>query len=323
MLVAARRYHLGQTHTDPLTIDGMPAPPEEDGAFDWVGLCEPDEVEMARVMRQYDLHPLAVEDALNPRQLPKVDVYGQQLFVVARTAALGPGDVIAYGQTAFFLADDFLITVRFGASRSHDVVRRELESRADRLAEGPDYALHAVLDHIVDGYLPIMDELEEIAQSLEESAIDTFPDQPTIRRIFRLRRQLRRFERVIGPMVDVCERLATQELPAIDPTARVWMRDVHDHVRRVMARLQGLKETLVAIVETASLLEQHRQGDMTRQLASWAAILAVPTAIAGIYGMNFDFMPELKWHYGYFAALSAIFASCGGLWWRFRQIGWL
>jgi len=158
---------------------------------------------------------------------------------------------------------------------------------------------------------------------MEERAIDEFPEQATIRRIFRLRRQLRRFERVVGPMEEVCERLAVTDLPYIDSSAHIWFRDVLDHVRRTMARMGGLKETLASIVETAALLEAHRAGEMTRQLASWAAILAVPTAIAGIYGMNFDIMPELRWKYGYFIIVGGMFAICSGLWLRFRRIGWL
>jgi magnesium transporter len=158
---------------------------------------------------------------------------------------------------------------------------------------------------------------------MEERAIDAFPEPSTIRRIFRLRRQLRRFERLIGPMREVCERLATTPLPAVDPSAQIWFRDVFDHVQRSLTRMRGLKETLDSIVETASLLEQHRQGTMTRQLAAWAAILAVPTAIAGIYGMNFDVMPELRWRYGYFAVVGVIAAICAGLFLRFRRIGWL
>jgi magnesium transporter len=275
------------------------------------------------VRRQYGLHPLAVEDALNPRQLPKVEIYGQQLFVVARTAALGEREEIVYGQTAFFLGKDFIVSVRFGSTRAHTDLRRELESDADHLSEGPDYVLHAVLDFIVDGYQPIADALEDIAQGIEEAAIDEFPEQDTIRRIFRLRRQLRRYERVIGPMEEMVERLVQADLPTIEASSRIWFRDVLDHVRRVMARMRGLKETLAAIVETASLLEQHRQGEMTRQLAAWAAILAVPTAIAGIYGMNFEYIPELHWHYGYYFVWAMILGTCGGLYWRFRAIGWL
>ena len=324
MIVAAHRYTAGKAHDVALEIDGVHRPCEAPGSFDWVGLCEPDAAEMELVRRQYGLHPLAVEDALNPRQLPKVDIYGRQLFVVARTAALAEdGETIAYGQTAFFLGADFVISVRFGSTRAHRDLRRGLESDAERLAEGADYVLHAVLDFIVDGYMPIMDRLEDVAQAMEESAIDEFPEQAVIRRIFRLRRQLRRFERVIGPMEEMVERLAQADLPMVDPSARIWFRDVLDHVRRVMARMRGLKETLAAIVETASLLEQHRQGEMTRQLAAWAAILAVPTAIAGIYGMNFEYIPELRWHYGYYLVWAVILSICGGLFWRFRRIGWL
>ena len=324
-IIAARRYANGQVHLVDIPLDGEPRGGGlfAGGAFDWIGLCEPSPAEMDLVRRQYGLHPLAVEDALNPRQLPKVEIYGKQLFVVARTAALGDREEIVYGQTAFFLGKDFIVSVRFGSTRAHSDLRRELESDAERLSEGPDYVLHAVLDFIVDGYQPIADALEEIAQGIEESAIDEFPEQDTIRRIFRLRRQLRRYERVIGPMEEMVERLVQADLPTIDPAARIWFRDVLDHVRRVMARMRGLKETLAAIVETASLLEQHRQGEMTRQLAAWAAILAVPTAIAGIYGMNFEYIPELHWHYGYYFVWALILSVCGGLYWRFRRIGWL
>lgn len=322
-IIAARRYSNGTAHDNALLLDGMPATELPPHSFDWIGLCEPSEAEMDLVRQQYGLHPLAVEDALNPRQLPKVEIYGKTLFVVARTADLLVGEDIAYGQTAFFVGPGFLISVRFGSTRAHTELRQQLETQAERLAEGPDYVLHAVLDFIVDGYLPLLDGLDNIAQEMEEAAIDVFPEQSVIRRIFRLRRQLRRFERVIGPMEEMVERLVIAELPCIDPGARIWFRDVLDHVRRAMARMRSLKETLAAIVETASLLEQHRQGEMTRALAAWAAILAVPTAIAGIYGMNFDYLPELHWRYGYFAVWGVILTICGGLWLRFRSIGWL
>ncbi len=291
--------------------------------FDWIGLADPKPEELELVRSQFGLHPLAVEDALHPDQTPKVEVYGKQLFIVARTAAIEEGENIGYGQTALFLGRDFVVSVRFGSNRAYNALRQRLEGDPERLAEGPDYVVHAILDFIVDGYQPIMDRLEASVQAMEEGAINVFPEQSTIRRIFRQRRQLRRFQRTIGPMAEVCERLTTTELPAIDPAARIWFRDVQDHVRRTMARMDGLKETLASIVETASLLEAHRQGEMTRQLAAWAAILAVPTAIAGIYGMNFDVMPELRWRYGYFIVVGVIGVICGGLWLRFRKIGWL
>ena len=322
-VIAARRYTAGKPAKDAIAIDGVERTLQPPHGFDWVGLAEPTLAEMDLIRRQYGLHQLAVEDSLNPNQLPKVEVYGKQLFLVARTAMMEGGENISYGQTAIFLGTDFIITVRFGSYRDHGAVRQRLEANAERLSEGPDFVAHAILDFIADGYQPIMDELETSVQTMEERAIQSFPDPSTIRRIFRLRRQIRRFERIVGPMEEVCERLATHELLAVDQSARIWFRDVLDHVRRSLTRMIGLKETLASIVETASLLEQHRQGVMTRQLAAWAAILAVPTAVAGIYGMNFDIMPELRWQYGYFAVLGAIAAICGGLWLRFHKIGWL
>lgn len=325
-IIAARRYTMGQAHSADVAVSGEPAsegslPP---GCFDWIGLCDPTAEEMARIGRQFGLHPLAIEDALHPRQLPKVDIYGKQLFVVARTASLVPGgDEIAYGQTTFFLGEQFIVSVRLGSARAHVDLRRMLEADAEHLAEGTDYVLHAVLDFLVDGYLPIADQFEEVALEIEEAAIDQFPRPETIRRIFRLRRELRRFERIIAPMEAMVARLVEAELPAIDPSARIWFRDVLDHVRRAMARMRGLKETLAVTVETAGLLEQYRQGVITRQLAAWAAILAVPTAIAGIYGMNFDYLPELHWQLGYPMVWTVIVTICGGLLWRFRRIGWL
>lgn len=322
-IIASHRYSGGLASSDPIPLDGAPRQGVPKGAFDWIGLAEPSAEEMELARRQFGLHPLAVEDALSPTQMPKIEVYGQHLFIVARTAAIHEGEKIGFGQTALFLGPDFVLTVRFGSDRAHTALRKRLELDAERLAEGPDYVAHAILDYIVDGYQPILEKFEDAVQVMEERAIDAFPETSTIRRIFRLRRHLRRFQRICGPMEEMCERLSTTDLPAVDPGARVWFRDVLDHVRRTMARVSGLKETLATIVETASLLEQHRQGQMTRQLAAWAAILAVPTAIAGIYGMNFDYMPELREPWGYPAVLTLIGLICGGLWLRFRRIGWL
>lgn len=307
-----------------LAIDGDPRTPLPEGCFDWVGVAEPTTEEMELLRLQFGLHPLAVEDALKADQLPKAEPYGKsQLFIIARTAEIHEGEKIDFGQTAIFLGRDFIVSVRLGSERAHVALRTKLEHDADHLAEGPDYVAHAILDFVVDGYQPLMDKLEQAVQTMEERTIEAFPDSATIRRIFRLRRQLRRFDRIVGPMEAVCDRLVRHQLAMVDPEARVWFRDVLDHCQRTMARSRGLKDTLVSIVETASLLEQQRQGTMTRQLAAWAAILAVPTAIAGIYGMNFDVMPELRWRYGYYAILGVIALVCGGLWLRFRRIGWL
>ena len=213
-LIAARRYCHGKITEQNLALSGEPVTSLPPGTFDWIGLCEPDAAEMQLVQRQYGLHPLAVEDALNPRQLPKVEVYGQTLFVVARTAELSGEEEIAYGQTAIFVGPDYLVSVRFGSTRAHVDLRSQIEKQEDRLSEGQDYVLHAVLDFIVDGYLPLLDQLDEAAQHMEESAIDVFPEQAVIRRIFRLRRQLRKFERIVGPMEEMV-RAAGHRRPAL------------------------------------------------------------------------------------------------------------
>ena len=319
-IVAARRYRNGKAVKCDLLPGTEPPGPRE---FDWIGLVEPSDEEMALVEAEYGLHPLAVEDALNPRQAPKAEAYGGQLFVIARTAARGEGDKIEYGQTAIFLGQDFIVTVRLDSTRAHLELRNQLEADPDHLAEGPDFVLHAVLDFIVDGYGPLLDSFDELSAELEEGVIGAFPDQARFRRIFRLRRTLRQFEGAAGRMEEVAAKLAQVDVPAIDPRARPYFRDVYDHARRAVWRVQSLTDSLTSLIEVAGLLEQSRTGAITRQLAAWAAILAVPTAIAGIYGMNFDFLPELRWRYGYFIVLGTIASICALLFWRFKRIGWL
>lgn len=320
-IIAARRYRDGKPIGP--TLDLATAKCPERGEFDWVGLYEPTAEEMADIKERYGLHPLAIEDAVSAPQQPKVEPYGNQLFVIAWTAAVNKGESIAYGKTSMFLGEDFLVTVRLGSERAHDALRSQLELHPEQLLEGPDFVLHAVLDFIVDGYFPLLDHLEDKVEEMEEGAVAKFPDQARIRRIFRLRRALRRFEVVAGQMKEAAAKLAHLELPGIDARARPYFRDVDDHASRAVTRTRALVDTIGGIIEIAGLLEQSRQGAITRQLAAWAAILAVPTAIAGIYGMNFDVMPELTWRYGYFGVLGAIAAICALLFWRFKRIGWL
>ena len=319
---AARRYQRGKIMQTLLVEDVAPPPPGPD-EFDWIGAVEPDAAEMQLLAERYNLHPLAVEDALTPRHPPKAEAYGERLFVIARTAAQGDGDSIAYGQTAIFLSGQAIITVRLGNPRAHSELRAQLEAVPERLAEGPDFVLHALLHFIVAGYDPLLDRFDETVAAMEDGAIDVFPDQAHIRRVFRLRRTLRNLENIAGRMEETAGKLAQVEQPAIDQRARPYFRDVHDSARRVVSRVRVLLDTLGNMLEVASLLEQSRQGAITRQLAAWAAILAVPTAIAGIYGMNFEVMPELHWRYGYFAILGVLVVTCSLLFWRFRRIGWL
>lgn len=292
------------------------------GEFVWIGLAEPDEAELKLLARHFDLHPLAVEDALAAHQLPKVEIYGDELFVVARTADLADGR-IGYGETHVFIGVSYIVTVRHGSARAHSALRTQMEAAPTLLRQGPDYVLHGVLDFIVDGYLPIVEEIEEEVLGMEAHALDAFLSHADVRRIFQLRRELLRFRRILGPMEEVASRLQHLDVPCIDAEVRPYFRDVADHVRRVAGRVEGLREAVASVFEVANLLEQQRQGVITRKLAAWAAILAVPTAVAGVYGMNFEFMPELHWRFGYPLTLGGIAAVCAWLYWRFKRSAWL
>lgn len=319
-VVAAYLYRNGQK-VGPVTLD-EPVPCADRSEFVWIGLFEPTPDELRKLQENYDLHPLAIEDAFKAHQLPKIDVYGDQLFVVARTARL-EGERIAYGETAIFLSQDHVITVRHGSARAHTELRHQLEAAPSLLSHGVDYVLHAILDFIVDGYMPVVEAIEEEVLEMEQHALDSFLERDEVRRIFALRRELTRFQRVLGPMSEVCSKLANLDLPCLDADVRPYFRDVLDHVRRVEAMVGSLREVLTTVFEVSNLLEQQRQGKSTRQLAAWAAILAVPTALAGIYGMNFENMPELRTKYGYFVVVGIMLFLCSALYIRFKRTRWL
>jgi magnesium transporter len=319
-VVASYVYRDGQRVREaPLTPEGLALEP---GEFVWIGLYDPTDAEIEILVDRFKLHPLAVEDALAAHQMPKVEVYGRELFVVARTA-LKIDDRIAYGETHVFVGDDHVVSIRHGSARAHNHLRTQLEASPLQLKKGPDFVLHGILDFIVDAYAPIVDDVEDSVLEMEQRTLDAFLSRLEIRRLFTLRRELLKFRRILGPMEEVLGRLQSLDLPCIDPDVRPYFRDVGDHVRRVNSRLGGLNDILSSVFEVANLLEQQRQGLITRKLAAWAAILAVPTAIAGIYGMNFEHMPELRWEYGYYAVLVVIATICAALYVTFKRTKWL
>ena len=320
-VVAAYIYRDGK-RADPIQIGQAVECTKSNSEFVWIGLLEPSADELRTLQETYGLHPLAIEDALKANQIPKVDIYGNQLFIMTRTAHL-LDDHIAYGETAIFVGENHIITVRHGSARGHSNLREQLEAAPALLKHGVDYVLHAILDFIVDGYLPIVETIEEDVLKMEQRALDSFLERDSVMRIFTLRRELIRFQRILGPMAEVCGRLVHLETPCVDAEVRPYIQDVLDHVRRVEAMVTNLREILTSVFEVSHLLEQQRQGMIARQLAAWAAILAVPTAVAGIYGMNFENMPELKMHFGYFAVVGFIAVACVTLYTRFKRARWL
>lgn len=320
-VVAATLYRHGEV-ADSINIEEPIARSDDSSEFVWIGLLDPTPAELRELQRQYDLHPLAVQEARSPDQLPRVEIYGDQILVIVRTARLDD-DEIAYGDTAILVGRQHIITIRHGSARSHSSLREQLEAAPSLLKRGVVYVLHAILGFLADGYTPLVEAIEDEVLAMEQRTIDGVLGRAEITRIFTLRRELMRFKRVLDPLGEAIGKLTQLDVPFIDPDARPYFALVQDRLRRVEAKVDGLCDTMTSVFELSNLLEQQRTGEITRQLAAWAAILAVPTAIAGIYGMNFEYMPELKTHYGYFAILGIIATLCGFLFFRFKKTGWL
>jgi magnesium transporter len=295
---------------------------KEDGHFVWIGLYEPSEELLRQVQEQFDLHDLAIEDAHAAHQRPKLEIYGDSLFLVLHTAQLQQGRA-AFGETHIFAGPGYLVSVRHGASLSYQPVRRRLERTPQLLGHGASFVLYALMDFVVDNYFPIIDEIETEVERIEDSVFRESNAQIDVQRIYELRRDLLTLRRAMAPLCEVCTRLTRPGMPVIDPDMHHYFRDVHDHVLRIDESIDMLRELLTSVFESSVMLASTRQNEVTKMLAAWAAILAVPTAIAGIYGMNFEVMPELKWEYGYFAVCGLMAGLCSFLYWRFKRTGWL
>ncbi|GEO17762.1 magnesium transporter [Microvirga aerophila] len=288
----------------------------------WIGLHEPGLDLLRQVQREFNLHDLSIEDALKAHQRPKLEQYGEALFVVVRTAQMLDGR-IAFGETHLFVGHGYVVSVRHGASTSYTPVRERCEADQKAFSEGEDFILYAVLDFIVDNYMPVIEAIQAEVEAIEDSILAETATRTQVPRLYQLRRDLLRLRNAAVPLVEVCRRLEQPGLPGIDPAMSPLFRDVSDHIRRVQEEIESLREVLAFAFETSLMTGQAQQNEITRKLAAWAAILAVPTAVAGIYGMNFENMPELEWRYGYVLVLAAILVACGWLYWRFRQNGWL
>ncbi|MBS4045404.1 MAG: magnesium and cobalt transport protein CorA [Alphaproteobacteria bacterium] len=304
----------------PFESCGTNVPAEAD--FVWIGLHEPEPAALKLLQQQFGLHPLAIEDAERAHQRPKLDIYGDSIFVVLRTVRLVDG-APEYGETHVFVGKGYVISVRHGASSSYAEVRNRLENRPEMLRHGESAALHAIIDFVTDNFFPVVDDIQNELAQIETQVLDETLDRKTIERLYHLRRQLLGMRGTVLPLLEVSNRLSRLDLPMMAPELRPYFSDVNDHVQRVAEAITDLRDATAAAFEAEILLANARQNDVVRQLAAWAAILAVPTAIAGVYGMNFEHMPELRWIYGYPVVLGGIAAACGFLYWRFRRSGWL
>ncbi|HQX50414.1 MAG TPA: magnesium/cobalt transporter CorA [Planctomycetaceae bacterium] len=293
--------------------------------FIWVGLFEPNEQLLAHIQEAFGLHELAIEDANNAHQRPKLEIYDDSMFVVLRTARLSDEGEhrIEFGETHVFLGPRYVVTVRHGSLQSHVGLRARCEALPQMLAKGEGFVLHALIDFIVDQYFPITDALEQELDELEEQIFSGKFVRSVTARIYHLRRDLLSLKQAVTPLIEVSARLSRMTSNLIPPDTRPYFQDVHDHVIRIADLIESLQQLSHIAFEANLALISVSQNDDTKRLAAWAAILAVPTLIAGLYGMNFTFMPEKDWLYGYPASILLMFSLCGFLYRWFRKVGWL
>ena len=323
MIVDCAVYEEGRRRDGPLPVHEAMEACREPGAFTWIGLYEPTEEEFDSIRREFDLHELAVEDAIHAHQRPKLEVYGDTVFIVLKTARyIDPEEVVRLGEILIFLGNDFIITVRHGEASELKDVRHGLEEEPELLAHGPGAVLHAIVDKVVDDYSPALIGLGEDIDEIENQVFSGERANPA-QRIYKLKREVLEFSHAVGPLVDPVDRLSKGRYEVIHPEVRTYFRDVNDHLLRAHEQLESYRDLLTSVLSANLAQVTVRQNEDVRRISAIVAILAVPTAIAGLYGMNFEHMPELEWRFGYPAVLLAMATICFTLYRYFRRVGWL
>lgn len=297
-------------------------PQHGNSAFIWIEVFAPNDRDLAVLQERFGLHSLAVNDSMSSTQIPKVDVYDDQLFVVLKVARL-QNDTITYADIDAFVSASHIITVRHGEDAGYVHVHDEFTSGPRSMRSGPDFILHAIMDFVVSGYFPVVQMVEDEVLGMEQRLLDELLDRNEVTRLFQLRRETIHLQHVLTRMSDVCGKLTNLKVPCIGAETRPYFRDVRDQLMRLDGMIIRLVDVIRVAFEASNLLEQQRQGASTRKLAGWAAILGTPTAIAAIYGVNFPNVPVLHAPAGYFLVIGLMLLVCVGLYVRFKKLRWL
>ncbi|WP_327727922.1 magnesium and cobalt transport protein CorA [Streptomyces sp. NBC_00487] len=305
-----------------------------DGGFVWIGLHEPSEAEFAGIAAEFGLHPLAVEDAVHAHQRPKLERYDDTLFTVFKTIhyvehdeLTATSEVVESGEVMCFTGRDFFITVRHGGQGSLRALRHRLQDDPELLSKGPSAVLHAIADHVVDGYVAVADAVQDDIDEVETEVFSPgrkgTPRGTDAGRIYQLKREVMEFKRAVLPLVRPMQLLSERPMRLIDPDIQKYFRDVADHLARVQEQVVGFDELLNSILQANLAQASVAQNEDMRKITSWAAIIAVPTMVCGVYGMNFDYMPETHWKFGYPVVLGVTVALCLGIHRTLKRNGWL
>lgn len=321
MLVNSVAYANGQKLAD-VPIGEIAAYLARPDTFVWVGLANPEPSELATLKEALGLHELAVEDMGRGAQRPKIEEYGNRVYVVLQTMEID-GDRLVSGETHLYAGERFLLSVRLRSAVGYAGVRARCEEEPELLRHGPGFVAYALMDSVVDRYFPIVAALEDELNDAEERMFHKAAMRHTPQLFYRVKRRLIRVRRALFPLLEIDSRLQGSRNPLLTDATRPYFRDVFDHAARLCETVDAMHEMLSTAMQVNLSLITAAEGDVTKRLAAWAAIFAIPTMVGGIYGMNFKHMPELEWAYGYPMAIAGIVTVCGFLFYRFKKAGWL
>lgn len=321
MLINCAVYQEGQKLSD-IPVEDISNWLAKPGCLTWVALRDASLVEMTQMQEEFDLHPLAIEDATHGHQRPKIEEYGDTVFVVMHLLEVHQ-DEIKVSEVAIFVGPNFVLSVRNGSKQDFLGVRERCEREPELLKLGSGFVSYALMDAVVDRYFPLVEALESDLEDVEAQIFERGSARWNIERLYALKHRSSMLRHAVVPLLEVVGKLHGGRVPAVCMNSQEYFRDVHDHLARINSALDTIRDTITTAIQVNLSLVTIEESEVTKRLAAWAAIFAVSTALAGIWGMNFDFMPELKWKYGYPMALGVIGSIVSILYWRFRRLGWL
>jgi magnesium transporter len=295
---------------------------ERGDCFVWVALKDAVPEELAEMQGEFDLHELAVEDAHHGHQRPKIEEYGNSLFAVVHTVELIDGE-LNIGEVDIFVGRNYVLSVRNGSQQGFLGVRSRCEREPHQLEKGPAFVLYALIDSVVDRYFPVIERLELELETIEDQIFSKGAQRANIERLYQLKRKVTMLKHATAPLMDAVGRLFGGRVPPMCVNTQEYFRDVYDHLSRINTSIDAVRETIGTAIQVNLSMVSIEENEVNKRLAAWAAIFGVTTAFVGIWGMNFEVMPELKWKYGYPFALAIVATVCGALYYRFRRLGWL
>jgi magnesium transporter len=321
MLINCAAYQDGHKLAD-IAAEDIADWVEKPDCFVWVALRDPTEDELRQMQQEFGLHELAVEDARHGHQRPKMEEYGDTVFVVMQLLALQSGQIHA-GEVAIFVGPNFVLSVRNDSNQHFLGVRERCEREPQLLRHGAGFVFYALMDAVVDRYFPLLDDIETDLDEIETHIFERGAARWNIERLYALKRRATALRHAVAPLLEVTSKLHGGRVPAVCSSTEEYFRDVHDHLMRINATIDAVRDTIGTAIQVNLSMVTIEESETTKRLAAWAAIFGVSTALAGIWGMNFENMPELKWRYGYPMALATITGAAAVLYWRFKRSGWL